>query len=178
MHKLITAGLLLFSVVAILILSNKDLILKRPIPKNAADRQEFLPTQAELVEWGSQKKVKLQDFQGKVLLINFWASWCEACLSEMPSIEALYQGLKPSGFEVLAINLDEKPEAGINALRNKVNISFPVFLDPENQLTKIFEVVAIPFSVVIDRNQKVVWSESGERDWSSDEVREEIQKLL
>lgn len=124
------------------------------------------------------KRVPLDDFKGKVLLVNFWASWCSACMSEMPSIQKLYDRFKGQGLEVIAVNVDENPKSVVPAIVQKLGLNFKVFIDIDGALSQKFEVVALPFSIVVDRNFNVVWSEAGERDWASAQVQEEMSRIL
>lgn len=122
--------------------------------------------------------VKLDTLKGKVHLVTFWASWCEACMAEMPSIQALYARYHTQGFDVVAINVDDEPEKVAPRIIKKFNLEFNIYTDRDESVSEFFNVVAIPFNVVLDKNLKVAWSESGERDWMSNESQAEIQKLL
>ena len=132
----------------------------------------------QLSEFSSKQPITLKKYAGKVVLVNFWASWCEACMAEMPSIQKLYDQLKAEGFLVVAINVDEHPETVVPRVVSQMHLTFPIFTDIDGGMSKVFDVVAIPFSVVADRKQKISWTESGERDWASAETVGEIRKLL
>ncbi len=99
-------------------------------------------------------------------------------MSEMPSIVQLNTILKDEGFALISINLDENQEKVVPQVISELHINFPVYNDNEEQLVKAFNVVALPYSVIIDKNQKVVRSESGERDWASDTIIKEFRALL
>jgi len=120
----------------------------------------------------------MSSLPGKVFLINFWASWCEACMVEMPSIVKLWNEFHGQGFEVLAVNVDENPDAVIPALSNKLHMEFPIFIDKDQALGNLFDVRAIPMSLIIDHNRKILFIDTGERDWSSSEVREQLKQWL
>ncbi len=102
----------------------------------------------------------------KLYLINFWASWCEACITEMPSIVKLREKYKDKGFEVLAVNLDEEPDAVIPKAVKDLGMTFPIFKDPESELADLFNVAAIPLTVIVDSNRKILHIEDGDRDWT------------
>lgn len=121
---------------------------------------------------------RLSEIKKKVILINFWASWCEACISEMPSINALRADYKDRGFEVLGINLDEKPEAVVPKSVAALKMLFPVFVDPEAKIADDFDVHAIPFTVVVDADRRILAFEAGERDWNSRSFRSRIEDWL
>ena len=100
------------------------------------------------------KSWTLQALHGKVVLVNFWATWCQPCRREMPDLDALYQKFKDQGFVVLAIS-DE--EAGkINELLAEKKVSYPILLDPGRQVYELFRLDGIPKSFVYDRDGKLV----------------------
>ena len=125
---------------------------------------------------GQQSKVG--DLPHKVMLINFWATWCEACMEEMPSLVTLRDQYAPKGFEVLGINVDENPSQVVPDTTKKMGIKFPVFTDKNNALAEMFDVHAIPLSVLIDKNRKILMVESGGRDWTADDIRQILDKHL
>ncbi len=90
----------------------------------------------------------------------------------------LYEKLRADGFEIVSVNVDEQPEKTVPAVIEKLHLNFPIYTDPEENLTRQFNVVAIPFSAVVDRKLRVIWAESGERDWASSKVISEIKDLL
>ncbi len=122
--------------------------------------------------------VPITKLKSKVTLVNFWASWCEACVEEMPSIAQVRQDFHSQGFEVLAINLDENPETMIPKAVKQFNLEFPVFQDVDGQLAELFDVHAIPLSVVIDENRKILLIRSGGQDWNSPSFRTQLKKWL
>jgi peroxiredoxin len=96
----------------------------------------------------------LQALHGKVVLVNFWATWCQPCRREMPDLDALYQKFKDQGLVILAIS-DE--EAGkINELLAEKRVSYPILLDPGDKVYKLFRLDGIPKSFVYDRDGKLV----------------------
>lgn len=115
---------------------------------------------------------------GNVTLINFWATWCEACMVEMPSIVKLQKAYQGRKFRVIAIDLDEKPEAVLPRTLKDLGIDFPVFLDTDNKVSELFDVHAIPLTVIIDRTRKVLFMENGERNWNSGEIRSKLDQWL
>ena len=97
---------------------------------------------------------KLSDLRGKVVLVNFWATWCPPCRKEMPDLDALYQRFKDQGLVILAIS-DEELEK-VKPFIAARNISYPVMLDPGRKVTELFEIDGIPKSLVYNRSGKLV----------------------
>lgn len=101
--------------------------------------------------------IRLSEQRGNIVLVNFWASWCGPCREELPEMEALYQEYQDLGFEILAINVDD--EAGkADTLLNDIEVSFPVLYDTLGDVSKMYDVNAMPTTVMIDRdgNQRLV----------------------
>lgn len=120
---------------------------------------------------------RLADYRGKVVLVNFWATWCEPCREEMPSIAKLGKTLAGAPFAVLAVNVDE-PEARIAKFLATLPLDFPVLLDPGRALTRRWNVRILPASFVVDREGRVRYTLTGELDWSAPAVVERIRALL
>ncbi len=122
--------------------------------------------------------VSFSDFKGKVVLINFWATWCGPCKAEMPSLNNLYKALKDKGFAVLAISTDssEKPVRSFVAERG---ISFPVLMDKDKTVySDKYAVFGLPMSFLIDRDGVVVGRVVGEVKWDSPEMKNKITGVL
>jgi len=103
------------------------------------------------------KSWTLKDLKGKVVMVNFWATWCPPCQKEMPDLEALYTQYKDAGFVILAISQDdETDEAKVVPFIAERKVTYPIFLDPTAKMGKLFEVNGIPKSFVYDRNGKLV----------------------
>ncbi|WJG08758.1 TlpA disulfide reductase family protein [Aliiglaciecola sp. LCG003] len=99
----------------------------------------------------SGENMRLEEQQGNVVLINFWASWCAPCREELPHFEAMQQEYQDIGFTVLAVNVDENPEKA-TALLKDIAVSFPVLFDDNDQVSKLYDVRAMPTTVIIDRD--------------------------
>jgi thiol-disulfide isomerase/thioredoxin len=178
MRKIVTGLLLSVVLIGSALLIEKSIRLNRPLETGEAKGSVRPLPPVKFQRFPGNETVTFDAFKGKVVLINFWASWCEACMAEMPSIEKLYETLKSEGLEVIAVNVDDRPERVIPAVVSRLKLTFPIFTDKGGGLASAFGVAAIPFSVIADRKSRVVWAESGERDWSSEEVKSEIRKLL
>jgi thiol-disulfide isomerase/thioredoxin len=113
----------------------------------------------------SGEAIRLADLRGKVILLNFWATWCGPCRAEMPVIEALYQRYKDRGLEVVAVNLDILSTAGVAAFVQEVGVTFRVGLDPSWSIARAYRVLGLPTTYLIDRAGHAVVREAGARDW-------------
>jgi thiol-disulfide isomerase/thioredoxin len=120
---------------------------------------------------------KLADYRGSVVLVNFWATWCEPCRDEMPSIERLRASLEGRRFVVLAVNLAE-PEARIRKFLDAVPVRFPVLLDRDTQTSRAWQAKVLPATYIVGPDGVIRYRHVGELDWSKPEVREQIVKLL
>ncbi len=120
----------------------------------------------------------LSDLPHKVMMLNFWATWCEACMEEMPSLVSLRDQFAPKGFEVLGVNVDENPQAAAPAAAKKLGIKFPIYTDKTNALADMFDVHAIPLTVIIDKNRKILMVEAGGRDWNTEDMHQLMEKWL
>jgi thiol-disulfide isomerase/thioredoxin len=124
------------------------------------------------------KKLKYSDLKAKVVLLNFWATWCEACVVEMPSIVKLNQMYKDKGLTVVAVNLDEKPEAVVPRAAKQLKIDFPVYVDAGGKLADLFDVHAIPLTIILNQDRKVLYVEGGERDWTDSEMKTKMDEWV
>lgn len=176
---------LLMPIAIILVLIVAALLaIKSSVNKNAihAGQNVLLTEGAEVpnLEFvdAAGKTTLLSDLNHKVILINFWATWCEACMIEMPSIVALREKYAPQGFEVIGINVDENPKEAIPATAKKFGMKFPSFTDADGKLSAVFDVHAIPLSVMINSDRKILYIESGERDWNDAEMNMMLEQWL
>jgi peroxiredoxin len=119
----------------------------------------------------------LESYRGKVVLVNFWATWCAPCLEEMPSIERLRRSLESRPFAVLAVNLAE-PDARVQAFLRQVPLGFPVLMDRDAAAAKAWKARMLPATFIVGADGRVRYSHIGELDWSQEPVRRQIAELL
>jgi len=123
--------------------------------------------------------VALNTIRGKVVLLNFWATWCGACRSEMPSLENLYRDFRHyPDFAVLTVSVDQRGKPAVAQFMASNGYNFPVLLDTSNATSSAYGVSGIPSTFVIGRDGKIVWNCVGALDWSNPSVREALKKLL
>ncbi len=121
--------------------------------------------------------VSLAELRGKVVLVNFWASWCAECGPEMPMFERLHQDFAAQGLTILGINVREKAER-IHRYAKKLGLTFPLVLDPKGEITASYGVIGLPTTFLVGRDGRPVALAVGPRAWGSTEARAIIQALL
>ncbi len=119
----------------------------------------------------------LADYRGKVVLVNFWATWCPPCREELPSMQALHEQFAGKGFEVLAVNLMESEEK-ITAFRESELIDLPVLMDRDGAAAKRWKVRMLPISFIIDRQGAIRYQLLGEANWTGPDVAPVIERLI
>ena len=119
----------------------------------------------------------LSDFAGKVVYVDFWASWCGPCRKSLPLYESLYQETGTDHFQILAINLDED-EADARRFLEKHPISYPILLDPAGRTAAEWQVKAMPSSFLLDASGNIVHEDAGFEPEHIEDIRNDIQALL
>jgi peroxiredoxin len=119
----------------------------------------------------------LEDYRGRVVLVNFWATWCAPCLEEMPSIERLRRSLDARRFAVVAINVGEGPRA-VAAFAEKMGLGFDFLLDREMKTSKSWGARVLPASFIVGPDGAIKYTYTGAIDWSRPDVRAAIADLI
>lgn len=119
----------------------------------------------------------LSDFRGEVVFLNFWATWCGPCRSEMPSMQELHQELDSKGFTIVAVNLGE-PANYVNEFMRSKGFTFTVLLDSHQRVGALYGIRSIPTTYLLDREGKIIGAVVGSREWSTDESIEMFKLLL
>jgi peroxiredoxin len=122
------------------------------------------------------KKLRLEDQRGKVVFVNFWATWCPPCREEMPAMERLWQQQKDQGLMVLAVSVDSDTN-GVPAFVKQHGFTFPVVLDPNMDVANAYGVRALPASFVIDPQGQMVAVALGPRRWDGDAAQSLIEAV-
>ena len=123
------------------------------------------------------RNLRLQEQRGQVVLVNFWASWCGPCKQEMPHLNRLYDKYRASGFTLLAVNIDDDARHGA-ATAAKWGLKFPVLLDADKSVTKLYDLGAMPSTVLIDRDGRVRFLHRGYREGVEDTYERQIRELV
>jgi thiol-disulfide isomerase/thioredoxin len=138
--------------------------------------EPFMAPPLALPDLGGNQ-VDLATRRGRVVLVNFWATWCPPCVEEIPSLNRLHERLAPRGFEVLAVDVGETREQVQDFLRERP-VTFPVLLDTTGESFKGWKAYAFPTSLLLDRQHRVRYAVYGAFAWDSPEVVEIVSRLL
>jgi cytochrome c biogenesis protein CcmG/thiol:disulfide interchange protein DsbE len=166
--RLLQTGILamLFAFVGVLYLSLHDNVVK------AGDKAPDFSITAD-----NGRTVTARDFGGKLLILNFWATWCQPCVQEVPSLDVLQRQLGSKGLVVLGVSEDKDPKAYQDFLA-RFRVSYMTARDPAVAIKPRYGTVQIPESYLIDTSGKVVEKIVGEANWSSEQMIEHVQSLL
>ena len=125
------------------------------------------------------KELTLSDFNGRLTLVNFWATWCAPCRKEMPSLEVLSNQIGGDTFQVVTIATMRSSEEAVEKFFNDNNIiDLPKFRDPKGYLARASGVAALPLTILLDRNGNEISRLIGDADWAQDETIEFIKKAI
>ena len=141
-------------------------IAEKPIP----------PVDFELQDL-SGKKVKLSALKGKVVFLNFWATWCGPCRSEMPSMQRLHEKLKAEGLEILAVDLQED-KGKVQAFAKELGLAFPILLDSDGSVGAAYNARSIPTTYLLDRDGNIFARAVGAREWDTPELINILRLIL
>lgn len=125
----------------------------------------------------NNRPFNLSSLRGKVVILNFWATWCPPCRAEMPSLNNLYREFRNRGLEVVAISTDRSSSV-IEDYISKNPIDFTVLIDTDNRVSRQFKVFSIPTTFLIDRNGTIIERYLGEENWTSPEIKKKIKEAL
>jgi peroxiredoxin len=122
-------------------------------------------------------ELSLASLRGRVVLLNFWATWCKPCEDEMPAMQRLYAGLGGSDFELLAVSVDEG-DGEVRAFRDRLGLRFPILLDSAKRAAGAYQTFRFPESWLIGRDGVVVARYVGPREWDDPVYVERIRRLI
>ncbi|MCL2318593.1 MAG: TlpA family protein disulfide reductase [Treponema sp.] len=123
------------------------------------------------------KMQSLAQLKGKVVFLNFWATWCGPCRAEMPSMEALHSRYKDKGLEILAVNSGEKLDQVLGFMKTN-KLTFPAALDADGKVSGTYGIQAIPTTYLIDRDGYIIARMTGSINWDTPKMRTALEYLL
>jgi thiol-disulfide isomerase/thioredoxin len=139
--------------------------------------QGFARTPALSLEDLGHKVHTLEDYRGRVVLVNFWASWCAPCVVEMPGMQRLQEAMAGKPFTLLAVNVEESPGT-VWKFAAKVRVQFPLLLDRDGQTASDWGIDIYPTSFLIDPQGRVQYVAYGPREWDAPEMIQAIEGLF
>ena len=125
----------------------------------------------------SGPNMRLAEQRGRVVMVNFWATWCGPCRQEMPQLDRLYQKYRGAGFVLLGVNVDDDTRKAAD-VAGKLGVSFPVLLDTDKAVSKLYDLSTMPSTVLIDRDGKVRYVHRGYLTGYEDNYDRQIRELL
>ncbi|MBL4572424.1 MAG: TlpA family protein disulfide reductase [Gammaproteobacteria bacterium] len=123
------------------------------------------------------EQVRLSDYRGKIVFLDFWASWCPPCLASLPAYDKMYRELGTEEFEIIAINVDEDTDDGIEFLEDHP-VSYPVLADPDGEVGIPYGIRSLPVSYLIDREGRIVQRYRSYKAGDEIELKKLIEELL
>lgn len=138
---------------------------------------EPIPAPALLLERVDGPPLRLEGLRGRVVFLNFWASWCAPCRQEMPAMERLYRAYEKRGLSIVAVNYGES-KAELDDVVKRFSLTFPAVLDARGEAARALGVRGLPVSALLDRDGRILWKAMGPREWDGAESRAYFEKLL
>ena len=124
-------------------------------------------------------RVSLTDHRDKLVVLNFWATWCQPCTVEMPSLEALWRRHRDRGLVVVGVSVDRgAPRALLEPYVRNLKLTFPILLDPDSKTSDRWRVTALPATFIVRPGGEVAGMAMGARQWNSDEMQALVERLL
>ena len=123
------------------------------------------------------RKVQLKLLRGKLVLLNFFATWCGPCREEMPGMERLFRAHQDKGFVVLAVNMEESAKT-VRPFVEQLKLSFPIALDAKGSVSRDYGVRALPVTFLLARDGNILWRAIGGRDWETSQAQKYFAQLV
>jgi len=123
------------------------------------------------------ENLRLSEYRGDVVMINFWATWCGPCRQEMPLLDELYTRYERVGFSLLGVNIDDDSRRAMQMIED-LGVSFPVLFDARKEVSELYEVEAMPVTVLVDREGNVRHVHHGYKPGYEDKYLDQVRSLL
>ena len=151
-------------------------VASRPAPRGPVVGRDSPVFSLAALDGGS---VSLEELRGKVVYVNFWATWCAPCREEAPALQRLYEDLRDEGFEMVAPTIDVLSDrAKVEAFREQYKIGYPILLDPERAVYTLYGATGVPETYLVDAQGKLAEAYIGPRDWDDPRYARAIRRLL
>lgn len=125
----------------------------------------------------SGENIRLSEYRGDVVMINFWATWCGPCRQEMPLLDELYSRYERVGFSLLGVNIDDDANRAMEMI-NELGLSFPVLFDATKEVSRLYQVDAMPVTVIVDREGNVRHVHQGYKPGYEQKYLDQVRALL
>ena len=152
----------------------KSKLLGEPTLKEYSGKQNFASL---ILKDMNDKEINLQDYKGKTILLNFWASWCKPCVKEIPSMVRLQKILGDKEFSILTVNIGETKQQILD-FKKKVPFDLPILLDTNGGAVKDWGVYAFPSNFIFDKDLNIHFTYRGALEWDEKNVVKSIQKIM
>ena len=123
------------------------------------------------------ENLRLSEYRGDVVMINFWATWCGPCRQEMPLLDELYSRYERVGFNLLGVNIDDDSNRAMDMIR-ELGVNFPVLFDARKEVSKLYDVDAMPVTVLVDREGNVRYVHQGYKPGYEEKYLDQVRSLL
>jgi peroxiredoxin len=143
----------------------------------ASSGMEGQPAPDFALKSSTGENLRLSEFRGDVVMINFWATWCGPCRQEMPLLDELYSRYQRVGFNLLGVNIDDDSRRAMRMIE-ELGVNFPVLFDARKEVSELYEVEAMPVTVIVDREGTVRYIHHGYKPGYEDKYLDQIRSLL
>lgn len=151
--------------------------------RNQASKQPAMPVENSpapdvVVNSLQGAPLKLSDLKGKVVLLNFWATWCPPCRAEIPSMVKLNTAMSGKPYQMVAVSIDEGGRPAVESFLKTNSLSLPAYTDPDNAAARTYGITGVPETFIIDRQGIIVKKVIGPLEWDSPDVAAFLEKLM
>jgi peroxiredoxin len=143
----------------------------------ASSGMEGQPAPDFALKSSTGKNLRLSEYRGDVVMINFWATWCGPCRQEMPLLDELYARYQRVGFNLLGVNIDDDSRRAMKMV-DELGVNFPVLFDAGKEVSKLYEVDAMPVTILVDREGTVRYVHHGYKPGYENAYLDQIRSLL
>ncbi|MDH3620347.1 MAG: TlpA family protein disulfide reductase [Gammaproteobacteria bacterium] len=143
----------------------------------ASSGMEGQPAPDFALKSSTGQNLRLSEFRGDVVMINFWATWCGPCRQEMPLLDELHARYQRAGFSLLGVNIDDDSSRAMDMIE-ELGVNFPVLFDARKEVSKLYDVEAMPVTVIVDRKGTVRYIHHGYKPGYESKYQDQIRSLL